>query len=174
MKEQGTGSWRQIRDDRAIILKNGVFWYKKGPHGITSKKMAFFVTSDSKKFHHRNMNEVLSYCFFCSYCSVIGRVCKPAEWPMRSLPFVLTTVNSEQTFIEYHHREMARFQVADGGAGLQLWRIAANILNKQLQTADNGWFSHLGGLGHQLMTPRRKTELVTNIAKGLGLGGFFE
>jgi hypothetical protein len=28
--------------------------------------------------------------------------------------------------------------------GLQLWRVAANILNKQLRTADKGWSSSLG------------------------------
>jgi hypothetical protein len=30
----------------------------------------------------------------------------------------------------------ARPQVADRGDGLQIWRVAANILNKQSQTAD--------------------------------------
>jgi hypothetical protein len=39
---------------------------------------------------------------------------------------------------------MARPQVADGGDGLQIWRVAANILNKQSQTADKGWSSSLG------------------------------
>jgi hypothetical protein len=33
---------------------------------------------------------------------------------------------------------MARPQVADGGDGLQIWRVAANILNKQSRTADKG------------------------------------
>jgi hypothetical protein len=28
--------------------------------------------------------------------------------------------------------------------GLQLWRVAANILNKQSRTADKGWSSSLG------------------------------
>jgi hypothetical protein len=36
------------------------------------------------------------------------------------------------------HHGMARLQVADGGNGLQTWRVAANILNKQSQTADMG------------------------------------
>jgi hypothetical protein len=34
---------------------------------------------------------------------------------------------------------MARPRVADGGDGLQIWRVAANILNKQSRTADKGW-----------------------------------
>jgi hypothetical protein len=39
---------------------------------------------------------------------------------------------------------MAYPQVADGGDGLQIWRIAANIFNKQLQTADRRWSSSWG------------------------------
>jgi hypothetical protein len=42
------------------------------------------------------------------------------------------------------HHGMARPQVADGGEGLQVWRVAANILNKQSRTADKGWPSSLG------------------------------
>jgi hypothetical protein len=36
------------------------------------------------------------------------------------------------------HLGMARPQVADGGDALQLWREAANILNKQSRTANKG------------------------------------
>jgi hypothetical protein len=39
---------------------------------------------------------------------------------------------------------MARTEVADGGDGFQIWRIAANILNKQSRTADKEWSSSLG------------------------------
>jgi hypothetical protein len=39
---------------------------------------------------------------------------------------------------------MARLQVVDGGDVLQIWRVAENILNKQLRIADRGWFSSLG------------------------------
>jgi hypothetical protein len=42
------------------------------------------------------------------------------------------------------HHGMARPQVADGGVALQVWRVAANILNKQSQTANKGWSSSLG------------------------------
>jgi hypothetical protein len=41
------------------------------------------------------------------------------------------------------HHGMAHHQVVDGGEGLQIWRIAVNILNK-LRTADKGWSSSLG------------------------------
>jgi hypothetical protein len=34
------------------------------------------------------------------------------------------------------HHDIARPQVADEGDGLHIWRVAANILNKQLRTAD--------------------------------------
>jgi hypothetical protein len=36
------------------------------------------------------------------------------------------------------HHSMARPQVADGGNTLQVWGLAANILNKQSRTADKG------------------------------------
>jgi hypothetical protein len=42
------------------------------------------------------------------------------------------------------HHGMARRQVADGRDALQLWKVAANILNKQSRTADKGWYSTLG------------------------------
>jgi len=41
-------------------------------------------------------------------------------------------------------RGVARPQVSDGGNSVNVWRIAANILNKQSRTADNGWSSSLG------------------------------
>jgi hypothetical protein len=37
-----------------------------------------------------------------------------------------------------YHSDMAHPQVADGGNGLQIWRVAANILNKQSKIVDNG------------------------------------
>jgi hypothetical protein len=36
------------------------------------------------------------------------------------------------------HHGMARHRDADRGDGLQIWRVAAIILNKQSQTADSG------------------------------------
>jgi hypothetical protein len=42
------------------------------------------------------------------------------------------------------HHGMTRPQVADGEDGLQIWRVAANVLNKQSRTADSGWPSSLG------------------------------
>jgi hypothetical protein len=34
---------------------------------------------------------------------------------------------------------MARPKVENGGDGLQIWRVAVNILNKQTRTADKEW-----------------------------------
>jgi hypothetical protein len=42
------------------------------------------------------------------------------------------------------HCGMARLQVADAGNGLQIWRAAANISNKESRTADKTWSSSLG------------------------------
>ena len=41
-------------------------------------------------------------------------------------------------------------------------RVAANILNKQSRTADNGWFFSAGGLGELLRTLRRKNVSCCN------------
>jgi hypothetical protein len=52
------------------------------------------------------------------------------------------------------HHGMARSQVADGGDGLEIWRIAANILNKQSRTADKEWSFSLGvGRGANYSSP---------------------
>jgi hypothetical protein len=40
---------------------------------------------------------------------------------------------------------MAHPQVVDGGDGLQIWRISANVLNKQVWTADEGVVLQLEG-----------------------------
>jgi hypothetical protein len=42
------------------------------------------------------------------------------------------------------HHGIACPQVVDGEDGLQIWRVAANILNKQSRTADKGWSFSLG------------------------------
>jgi hypothetical protein len=72
------------------------------------------------------------------------------------------------TWVPCHHG-MARPQVEDGGDGLRIWWVTANILNKQSQAADMGppaW-----GLGVGLTnTHRKKVSLLRNITKGLGHG----
>jgi hypothetical protein len=67
------------------------------------------------------------------------------------------------------HQGIARPQVADGGDGLQIWRVAANILNKQSRTADKGWSSSLGvGRGANNSSPY-KISLLRICSKSLGL-----
>jgi hypothetical protein len=53
------------------------------------------------------------------------------------------THNFHVKLVHCHHG-MARPRVADRGDGLQILRVAANIVNKQSQTADSGWSSSLG------------------------------
>jgi hypothetical protein len=68
------------------------------------------------------------------------------------------------------HHGMVRPRVADRGDGLQIWRVAANILNKQSRTADSGWSSSLG-VGRGLTTLRRKTQYLLRITThSLGTG----
>jgi hypothetical protein len=64
---------------------------------------------------------------------------------------------------------MARPQVADGGDGLQIWRVAANILNKQSQEIDKGWSSSLGVVRGANNSSPYKISLLRNVKKGLGL-----
>jgi hypothetical protein len=60
---------------------------------------------------------------------------------------------------------MARPQVADGGDGLQMWMVTANIVNKQLRAAK--WWLPSLGLGAGLTTPHRTNKLLTKRHKGL-------
>jgi hypothetical protein len=55
------------------------------------------------------------------------------------------------------HRGMVRPRVEDGRDGLQLWRLAANILNKQPRSNDKGW-SPAWDLGMGLTTLHRKKQ----------------
>jgi hypothetical protein len=43
------------------------------------------------------------------------------------------------------HHGMGRPRVADQKNGLRMWRVAANILNKQSRRADKRWSSTLVG-----------------------------
>jgi hypothetical protein len=63
------------------------------------------------------------------------------------------------------HHGMARPQVADGGDGLQIWRIAANILNRLSGTPDKGWSSSLGIERGANNSSPQKHKLVTKDSK---------
>ena len=57
------------------------------------------------------------------------------------------------------HRGMTRPQVADGGVGLQIWRIAASMLNKQSETAEKGYdLPSLWDVGGKQSCQRKKAE----------------
>jgi hypothetical protein len=61
------------------------------------------------------------------------------------------------------HHDMARPQVSDGGDGLQKWSVAANILNKQSRTAEEGG-PPTRGLGVGLTIPHlRKIILIRDV-----------
>jgi hypothetical protein len=52
--------------------------------------------------------------------------------------------------------------VADGGGGLQMWTVAANILNKQSRTADKGKSS-------SLRVEREANNLLRYVTQGVGI-----
>jgi hypothetical protein len=57
---------------------------------------------------------------------------------------MMLTLVTHVKWVPCHHG-MARPQVADGVDGLQIWRVAANILNKKSRTADRGVVLQFGG-----------------------------
>jgi hypothetical protein len=66
------------------------------------------------------------------------------------LKIVLDTALSNTIHVRWVpcHHGMARPQVADGGDGLQIWRVAANILNKQSRQPTRGGLPDWGfGVG---------------------------
>jgi hypothetical protein len=74
-------------------------------------------------------------------------------------------------FVGPCHNSVERPRVADGGDGLQILRVAANIFNKKSRTADKGWSSILGvGRGASNSSPQ-KSYLLRNVTQGLGIGG---
>jgi nitrous oxidase accessory protein NosD len=52
----------------------------------------------------------------------------------------ISLINDRTTYVKsvHCHHGMARPRVAERGDGLQIWRVAANILYKQSRTADSG------------------------------------
>jgi hypothetical protein len=58
------------------------------------------------------------------------------------------------------HHSMVHPRVSDRGEGLQIWRVATNMLNKQSRTADSGWSSSLGfGRGANNFPPPLKLNV---------------
>jgi hypothetical protein len=65
---------------------------------------------------------------------------------------------------------MAHPQVADGGDGLQIWRVAANILNKQSRPANKGWSSSLGVRREANNSSPQKISLLQKFIRSLRHG----
>jgi len=63
------------------------------------------------------------------------------------------------------HQGMALPRVADGGDGMQIWRVSLNELDKQLRTTDKGWSSNFGVEGGA-KTPLRKNQLIMKCYTG--------
>jgi hypothetical protein len=90
----------------------------------------------------------------------------PQPEPDQSNPY-----NLNVRWVPCHHG-MARPQVADVGDALQVWRVAANILNKQSRTAEKWWSFNLGvGRGANNSSPS-KISLLRKITRSLGPGRF--
>jgi hypothetical protein len=66
---------------------------------------------------------------------------------------------------------MARPQVADGGDALQLWKAAANILNKQWRISDKGWSSNLG-VGRGANNSPKKISLLRTFKEVKDVDGY--
>ena len=60
--------------------------------------------------------------------------------------------------------------VTDGGVGLQIWRLAANVLNKQSWTADQVWSSCLGVWRGANNLTLYKSSSFRNVTQGPGCG----
>jgi hypothetical protein len=68
------------------------------------------------------------------------------------------------------HNIMVRPQVVDGGVAFQVWRVAANILNKKSRAADKEWSSSLGvGRGANNSSPK-EISLLRKFSRNFGPG----
>ena len=78
------------------------------------------------------------------------------------LPQVLTTLKElcypTPWSVGQCNHGVAYPQVADGGDGIQIWRVTANVLNKQLRTTNKGWSSSVGFVEGQ--TSHAKTLII--------------
>jgi hypothetical protein len=71
------------------------------------------------------------------------------------------------------HHGMMRPQFPDRGDSLQIWRVVANILSKQSQTANRGWPSSLGAGQGANYPHHKKMCMLQIIYKHLANGWIF-
>lgn len=89
-------------------------------------------------------------------------------------PYIRTPAQREHLF--YHiihvkwvpfHDGMASPDVAGRGNDIQMWWVAAVILDKQ-STADKGWFLDWGLSGRLTISYRKQINVLRNIKHGFG------
>lgn len=69
--------------------------------------------------------------------------------------------------VPFYHGTLSSPVAVDEGGGLQVWKVAVYILNKQLPTADKGRSSCFRA-GRRVETPcRKKIILLLNVTKVL-------
>jgi len=72
------------------------------------------------------------------------------------------------------HQDVTDRLIADRGDGLQIWWVAAEILNKQSRTAVKGWSSRLGTdretYSSSPWKKKKKNSWLRNVTLDLGLG----
>jgi hypothetical protein len=78
----------------------------------------------------------------------------------RSVMVIPSTYLSQykKSYLVPCHHGVARPRVADGGDGLQTWRVATNIWNKQSRTTYKGWPSSLAIRRRGYTMPHRKKQ----------------
>jgi hypothetical protein len=126
--------------------------------------MELFTATDVKTSNATSILIVISANYYP--LTVLGPQLLPLSCSLRILWYC--TFSGHVRWFPCHHG-MARPQVSDGGDALQLWREAANILNKQSRTADKGWSSSLG-VGRGANNSPYKISLSQKHSQSLGPG----
>jgi len=106
-----------------------LFWYFKDLHVLFPFKdlHVLFPFSSSRKQNGQPRIKILSRSHTNLIFKVFGRLRE-----------------HKPCYVGPCHHGMTRPQVADGGDGLQIRKVAVNILTKQSRTDDSGWSSNLG------------------------------
>jgi hypothetical protein len=114
------------------------WWIQVSAKGKNTKPTAWLHThakTDSARTHHSSLASLApewplsehNFLFLVGHERRIGPVKRVGHWQLCG----------------FCHHGMVRPQVANGEVVLQILRVAANILNKQLRTADRGFTSTL-------------------------------
>jgi hypothetical protein len=101
---------------------------------LVNEQYGFRSNSSTEKASYKLLNEILTA--LNNKILVGGIFCELKK----AFDYVNFDILLSKLEFSCHHG-MARPQVADGGDSLQIWRVAANVLNKQSHTADKEWSS---------------------------------